>query len=200
MELYVKRLARPMITMEIQDISRLAGHICIPSMVKSAIPKDTILQKIMYSSLRNQCRKCRQFGHFAYAYIVSKVPIWDGSTPVGKLPTWSKRVARGFDSMPSSKTISTIKNVGKNHEIGSKNHKKTMNTNIFVVEAKGGHVLQLLSENPTTKKVKKIPTLEQWKQKALISNEVDQKMGEPKEFLIHSSTENLVMVQPGDKD
>lgn len=50
---YVKKLAGPMITMEIQYISRLVGHICIPSMVESTPPKDTILQKIMYSSLPN---------------------------------------------------------------------------------------------------------------------------------------------------
>jgi hypothetical protein len=58
-ESYVKILARPMITMEIQYINRLAGHICIPLMAESAISKDTILQKIMYSGLPNQCRKCR---------------------------------------------------------------------------------------------------------------------------------------------
>jgi hypothetical protein len=43
MESYMKRLVGPMITVEIQDISRLGGHICIPSMAESAIPKDIIL-------------------------------------------------------------------------------------------------------------------------------------------------------------
>jgi hypothetical protein len=86
-ESYVKRHAGPMIMVEIQDINRLVGHICIPSMAKSAIPKDTILREIMYSSMPNQCRKCRQFGHFACVCTISKVPIWDGSTSVGKLPT-----------------------------------------------------------------------------------------------------------------
>jgi len=42
-ESYVKRPARRMITVEIQDISRLAGHIRIPFMAESSIPKDTIL-------------------------------------------------------------------------------------------------------------------------------------------------------------
>jgi hypothetical protein len=60
---------------EIQDINRLVGHICIPLMAESATPKDTILQKIMYSGLPNQCRKCRQFGHFTRAYTISKTPI-----------------------------------------------------------------------------------------------------------------------------
>jgi hypothetical protein len=53
MESYVKRPARSMITVEIQDISRLAAHIHIPSMAESATPKDTILQKITYSGLLN---------------------------------------------------------------------------------------------------------------------------------------------------
>jgi len=72
-------------------------------------------------------------------------------------------MARGSDSMPPSKTISTTKNAGRNHEIGSKNHKKTTNTNIFVIEARASHLLQPVSENPTTKNVKKNITSEQWK-------------------------------------
>ncbi len=60
-----------------------------------------------------------------YCFQSSKVRIWDESTFAGKFPTWNKRVARGFDFMPPSKTISAIKNDGKNDEIGNKNHKKT---------------------------------------------------------------------------
>jgi hypothetical protein len=82
-------------------------------------------------------------------------------------------MARSFDSMPPNKTISAIKNVGKNHEIESKNHKKTTNINISTIEAGAGHVLRPLSENPTTKNIKKNPTSKQWKQKAPISNEED---------------------------
>jgi hypothetical protein len=51
--LYMKRPASPMITVEIQDISRLAKFICIPSMVERATPKDTTLQKILYFGLPN---------------------------------------------------------------------------------------------------------------------------------------------------
>jgi hypothetical protein len=72
-------------------------------------------------------------------------------------------VARGFDSMPCSKTIFAIKNTGRNHEIGSKKHKKTMDTNIYATNAGASHVLRPLSENPTTKNVKKNITSEQWK-------------------------------------
>jgi len=63
--LYVNRCAGLMIKVETHDINKLAGHIRIPSMAKGVIPKDTILQKILYSGLPNQCRRCRYFGHFA---------------------------------------------------------------------------------------------------------------------------------------
>ncbi len=52
-ESYMKRPVGPMITVEIQDINRLAGHIRILSMAESVTPKDTILQKIMSSGLPN---------------------------------------------------------------------------------------------------------------------------------------------------
>jgi hypothetical protein len=45
-ESYVKRPTSPMIMVEIQDISKLVGHIRIPSMAESATPKGTILQNI----------------------------------------------------------------------------------------------------------------------------------------------------------
>jgi len=133
------------------------------------------------------------------ACAISKAPIWDGSALTGKFPTWSEIVVRGYDSMPPSKTISTTKNPGRNYEIGNKNHKKTTDTNIFVIEVGTGHLLQLVSKNPTTKNVKKIPTLKQWRHKVPIRNEEDQVMGELEEFFIHSLIENLITVQPGDK-
>jgi hypothetical protein len=52
-ESYVKRHARLMITVEIQNISRLANHIYILSMVENVTSKDAILQKIMYSCVPN---------------------------------------------------------------------------------------------------------------------------------------------------
>jgi len=159
-ELYMKRHAGLMITVEIQDISRLVGHICIPSMVKSATLKDTNLQKNMYLRLPNQCKKCCQFSHFAHACIVSKALIWDGSTPLSKFPTWSESVAKGSNPMLFNKTIFAIKNARRNHEIENKNHKKITDTNTFAAQVGVGHVLRPLSENPTTKNVKKNPTSE----------------------------------------
>ncbi len=96
--------------------------------------------------------------------------------------------------MPFSKTISATENAGRNHKIGSKNHKKTMDLNNSVIEARTSHVLQPFLENPITKNVKKNPTSKQWRQKAFVRNEEDQAMGESKEFFIHSPVENLIMV------
>lgn len=54
-ELYMKRPVGLMITVEICDISKLDINIRIPSMAESATPNNTTLQKILYSSLPNQC-------------------------------------------------------------------------------------------------------------------------------------------------
>ncbi len=61
---YIKRPADPMITVQTHDISKFTGYIHIPSMAERATVKDITLQKILYSGLPNQCRKCRRFGYF----------------------------------------------------------------------------------------------------------------------------------------
>jgi hypothetical protein len=78
---YIKRPARPMITVEVKDISKLAGIIRIPSMVEGAHPGDTTAQRILYSGLPNQCRKCRKFGHLAKTYPLNKSPTQGGGIP-----------------------------------------------------------------------------------------------------------------------
>jgi hypothetical protein len=106
---------------------------------------------------------------------------------------------RKWRSMPLSKIISAIKNTRRNHEIGSKNHKKTADTNIPAAKARAGHVLRPLLENPTTKNIKKNPASEQQGQKALVSNEEDQTMGDLEKSLTHPLVENLITIQLGDK-
>ncbi len=64
---YVKRPAGPMVTVETRNITKLAGYIRIPSMAEGSAITDTIRQRILYSGLPNQCRKCRKFGHLARA-------------------------------------------------------------------------------------------------------------------------------------
>jgi hypothetical protein len=60
---YIKRPAGPMITIELKDISKLPGYIRVTSMAEGAEPNDTVVERILYSGLLNQCRKCRRFGH-----------------------------------------------------------------------------------------------------------------------------------------
>ncbi len=66
-ESYIKRPVGPMITLEVRDINKLAGIIKIPSMAEGVGPGDTTAERILYSRLPNQCRRCRKFGHLAKA-------------------------------------------------------------------------------------------------------------------------------------
>ncbi len=86
---YIKRPAGPMITIELKDISKLPGYIRIPSMAKGSKPNDTVAQRILYSDLPNQCRKCRRFGHHARACTINMSKPWEG-TPA-YMPTNSRR-------------------------------------------------------------------------------------------------------------
>jgi hypothetical protein len=75
---YIKRPAGPMITIELRDISKLPGYLRIPSMAEGSEDTTTIAQKILYSGLPNQCRRCRRFGHHARACITSRNKPWEG--------------------------------------------------------------------------------------------------------------------------
>jgi hypothetical protein len=78
-DLYIKRPARPMVTIELRDISKLARYIRIPSMVEGTEDTVTIAQKNLYSGLPNQCKKCRCFGHHARACITNRNKPWEGA-------------------------------------------------------------------------------------------------------------------------
>ncbi|CAM6078193.1 unnamed protein product [Sphagnum tenellum] len=77
---YIKRPAGPMVTIEVQDISKLAGFIRIPSMAKGVATTNTIRQKILYSGPPNQCKKCRKFGHHVQVCNTSKTKPREGPT------------------------------------------------------------------------------------------------------------------------
>jgi hypothetical protein len=72
---YIKRPAGPMVTIEVRDITKLVGYIRIPSKAKGASATNTICQRILYSNLLNQCRKCRKFMHQARMCTTSKNKI-----------------------------------------------------------------------------------------------------------------------------
>jgi hypothetical protein len=85
---YIKRLARPLIMIELKDISKLPGYIRIPSMAEGTETNDLIAQRILYSGLPNQCRKCRRFSHHARSYTISRNKPWEGvPSPTGPFST-----------------------------------------------------------------------------------------------------------------
>ncbi|CAK9215899.1 unnamed protein product [Sphagnum troendelagicum] len=53
-DFYMKRLAGPMVTIEVKEISKPAGYIRIPSMANGASATNTIRQRIFYLGLPNQ--------------------------------------------------------------------------------------------------------------------------------------------------
>ncbi len=75
---YIKRPAGPMVMIEVKDIAKLVRYIRIPSRAKGAAFTDMIRQKILYSGLSNQCRKCCRFGHQARAYNIIKNSVQEG--------------------------------------------------------------------------------------------------------------------------
>ncbi|CAK9271258.1 unnamed protein product [Sphagnum jensenii] len=113
---YIKRSAGPMVTVEIKDLSKLAGIIRIPSMVEGAGPEDTTAQKILYSRLTNQCRKCRKFGHLTKNCPLNRSPMQDGNIPL-KVPTeWRGKNDQGRNT--SAQRWSTAKPKGLTDQRG----------------------------------------------------------------------------------
>ncbi|CAK9219667.1 unnamed protein product [Sphagnum troendelagicum] len=100
---YIKRPTGPMITIELRDISKLPGYIRISSMVKGAETNDTVAQRILYSRLPNQCRKCRRFGHHTRICTINRSKPWEGVPPSnGPLSTSGTdgKKSRGRTSQP----------------------------------------------------------------------------------------------------
>lgn len=75
---YIKR---PMITIELRDISKLPGYIRILSMAEGAETNNTVAQRVLYSGLPNHCRKCRRFGHHTRICTINRSKPWEGVPP-----------------------------------------------------------------------------------------------------------------------
>jgi len=84
---YMKRLASPMVTIEVRDIAKLAGYIRIPSMAEGTLATDMIRHRILYLGLQNQCRKCRRFGHQARTCNTIKSKTQVGVTQHNPFPS-----------------------------------------------------------------------------------------------------------------
>jgi len=118
-----------MVTIELRDISKLPRYLRIPSMAEGLKDTATIAQKILYSGLPNQCRRCRRFGHHARACITSKNKPWEGtlaSNPanskgvLGKDPEGA-RVSQGHKAQADKQPRS--QNARRSHEIAGTNQK-----------------------------------------------------------------------------
>jgi len=83
---YIKRPADLMVTIEVKDIAKLAGFIRIRTMVEGTAFTDTIRQKILYSGLPNQCRKCRRFGHQARTCNIVRNLVQEGVAHKAPVP------------------------------------------------------------------------------------------------------------------
>ncbi len=103
---YIKRPAGPMVTIEVKDITKLAGYIRIPSMAEGASTMDTIRQRILYSGLPNQCRKCRKFGHHAWICNANKFKPHEGTVHQSSLS--NSDVRRSLNARPPSQGTNQV--------------------------------------------------------------------------------------------
>ncbi len=96
-ESYIERPTGPLITIELKNIYKLLGYIRILSMAEGVETDDMIAQRILYSGLPNQCKKCRRFSHDARSCTTSRNKPWEGAPSSAGPPSTSAPVRRQSD-------------------------------------------------------------------------------------------------------
>jgi hypothetical protein len=104
---YIKRPAGPMVTIEVKEITNLAGYIRISSMAEGAAYTDMIRQKVLYSGLPNQCRKCQRFGHQARSCNTVKNFAQEGVAHRASAPR--KMVSKNTTMRPMTKMATRVR-------------------------------------------------------------------------------------------